>query len=163
MRLDELPGIERAISRMQTAAALYAEILGYSKRFSQTVLNLSDTPFFEKVIEHFGPCLPVSKAAVDLKQIFDTAFHTKSKSLLIANKGVTVASLSPFTSVSYITRHIACSVYHPNLGLETVNIGLSGNVYEGDVILRAESACPPSFLFGSQRCNCSYQWASIRE
>ena len=90
-------------------------------------------------------------------------FMQKSESLLIANKGITVVSLSPFTSTPYITRHIACSVYHPLVGLESVNIGLIGNVYKEDVIVRAESACPPSFLFGSQRCNCSYQWASIRE
>ncbi len=160
---EALPGIESAILRINKEAILYAEILEYSKSSSDSVIDLSETPFFEMVIEHFGPCLPISKVKVDLKKIFDVAFHVKSGSLLIANKGVTVVSLSPFTTVSYITRHIACSVYHPNLGIETVNIGLIGNVYKGDVILRAESACPPSFLFGSQRCNCSYQWATIRE
>lgn len=127
------------------------------------ILDLADTPFFEKIIENFGPCLPLLKVRVDLKEIFNVFFHKKSQALLVANKGVTFASLSPFTSIPYITRHIACSVYHPRLGLETVNIELIGDVYKENVILRAESACPPSFLFGSQRCNCCYQWASIRE
>ncbi len=30
-------------------------------------------------------------------------------------------------------------------------------------MLRSESACTPSFLFGSQRCNCAHQWETIRE
>ncbi|MES2121724.1 MAG: hypothetical protein V4492_02970 [Chlamydiota bacterium] len=158
-------GMEQALLRIQKQASLYAEILEYSNKSesASVVFDLSETAYFEAVLAHFGPCLPLGKVKVDLRKVFDVAFHKKSESLLIANKGVTILSLSPFTSVPYITRHIACSVYHPKLGLETVNIGLSGNVYEGDVILRAESACPPSFLFGSQRCNCCYQWASIRE
>lgn len=160
---EALPGIESALSRIKKQAILYAEILDYSKSAYDSVIDLAETPFFEMVIEHFGPCLPLEKVKVDLRKIFDVAYHVKSGALLIANKGVTIVSLSPFTSVSYITRHIACSLYHPHLGLETVNIGLIGNVYKGDVILRAESACPPAFLFGSQRCNCSYQWATIRE
>lgn len=160
---DPLPGIESAHFRINQQAVLYAEILEYSKKSYDSVIDLSETPFFEMVIEHFGPCLPLSQVKVDLRKIFDVAFHVKSGALLIANKGVTIVSQSPITSVSYITRHIACSVYHPDLGVETVNVGLIGNVYKGDVILRAESACPPAFLFGSQRCNCSYQWATIRE
>lgn len=160
---EALAGIELAISRMQKNAALYASIVEYSKTAAHPIIDLSLTPYFDEVLENFGPCLPAAKAKVDLRKIFDAAFHIKSKSLLIANKGVSIVSLSPFTAVNYITRHIACSVYHPHLGLESVNIGLVGNVYDNDVILRAESACPPAFLFGSQRCNCSYQWASIRE
>ncbi len=155
--------METAIARIQECAVLYDKIAQFSQGFNGPILDLASTPFFGKVIELFGPCLSQQKAKVDLANIFDAAFHVKSGALLIANKGVTITSLSPFTGISYITRHIACSVYHPDLGLESVNVGLIGNVYEGDVILRAESACPPAFLFGSQRCNCSYQWASIRE
>lgn len=154
------PGLIRGLDRIQKAAALYREIAEYC---GSSAIDLACTPFFEQVIEVFGPCLPLEKVRIDLRKVFDASFHGKSQSLIVANKGVTIASLSPFTSVSYITRHIACSVYHPDLGVETVNVGLIGNVYEGEVIVRAESACPPSFLFGSQRCNCSYQWASIRE
>lgn len=155
--------IEKAITRMQNAASIYEEICSFSSRFLDTIVHLNDTPFFEKALECFGPCLSSKNAKVDLKTVYDIAFHRKSGTLIVANKGVTIPTLSPITAVSYITRHIACSAYHPHLGLESVNIGLVGNVYERDVILRAESACPPAFLFGSQRCNCCYQWASIRE
>lgn len=163
MEATALAGIDLAISRMQKNAALYTSIVEYSKTAAHPIVDLADTKYFDDILENFGPCLSTEKAKVDLRKIFDAAFHTKSNSLLIANKGVSIVSLSPFSAVNYVTRHIACSVYHPNLGLESVNIGLVGNVYDNDVILRAESACPPAFLFGSQRCNCSYQWASIRE
>lgn len=152
--------IEKSLERLKKAALLYSEV---ESGCSDTTFDLAKTPFFDRVIELFGPCLPLEKVQVNLKEIFDAAFHGKSRALLVANKGVTIASLSPISGISYITRHIAVSVYHPSLGVETVNVGLIGNVYEGDVIVRAESACPPSFLFGSQRCNCCYQWASIRE
>lgn len=163
METQYLIGMDKTISRIQKLTKIYTNILEISRNTSHPTFNLAPTPYFEEIIENFGPCLPISKVKVDLKQIFDAVFHVKSQSLLIANKGVTVLSLSPYSGVNYVTRHIACSLYHPNLGIETVNMGIVGNVYEGDVILRAESACPPSFLFGSQRCNCSYQWASIRE
>lgn len=158
-----LRGIEKAIVNLQTIQKIYSDISAFSQTIFEDIIDLGESPFFEKVIAYFGPCLALHKNSVDLRRIFDAAFHKKSGALIVANKGVSFASLSPFTSIPYITRHIACSVYHPDLGIESVNIGLVGNVYEGDVILRAESACPPSFLFGSQRCNCCYQWASIRE
>lgn len=47
--------------------------------------------------------------------------------------------------------------------MEYANVGIVGNVYDFPVVLRTESACTPSFLFGSQRCNCHYQWKNIRE
>ncbi len=152
-----------AISRIQKADALYRTLLETAKLSGLPVMDLATTPYFEEALETFGPALPLSRVKVDLRSIFDVGFHLSSGSLLIANKGVTILSLSPVSSVNYITRHIACCVYHPGLGLETVNVGLVGNVYARDVVIRAESACPPAFLFGSQRCNCSYQWASIRE
>jgi GTP cyclohydrolase II len=161
--LNSPRSLDKAIVRMRHLASVYEEICTFSHKRPEVVVALNNTPFFEKAIEYFGPCLSPEKAKVDLKTVYDLAFHPKSGSLIVANKGVTIPALSPITGISYITRHIACSIYHPQLGLESVNIGLIGNVYEGNVILRAESACPPAFLFGSQRCNCCYQWASIRE
>lgn len=154
---------EKSLLRLQKILELHAELIEGYKEASTPLVDLSSTPYFKTILETFGPALPVQGVRVELTQIFDVAFHVPSQSLVVANKGVTLIALSPFTATNYITRHIACSVYHPHLGVETVNIGLAGNVYAGDVIVRAESACPPSFLFGSQRCNCSYQWASIRE
>ena len=30
------------------------------------------------------------------------------------------------------------------------------DIYDKPIVLRTESACAPSFIFGSQRCNCHY-------
>jgi len=155
--------MEKALAKLQARCSLYQEIWEWSRASGASVLLLEKSPFFERVIECFGPELSLEKVTVDLKSIFDVAFHVKSGSLIIANKEVVIPCLSPFSQSFYLTRHIACSLYHPDLGIESVNIGLVGNVYAGDVILRAESACPPSFLYGSQKCNCHYQWMSIRE
>lgn len=151
------------IAQVEKSIAIYNDINLYASEMEGPIVHLNGTTFFDKVIEFFGPCLRIQDVEVDLCKVFDVVFHTKSKSLLIGTTGVTITSIAPFSSVPYITKHIACSVYHPKIGLESVNIGLIGNVYKGNVIIRAESACPPAFIFGSQRCNCSYQWSSIRE
>lgn len=155
--------MRKATARFERCFSLYEEILEWGKKEPRPVVDLAESPLFDSVIEHFGPCLPQAKAHVDLKEIFEAVLHQKSGSLIVATKGVNILCLSPFTSIPYITRHLAACVYKPSLGVEAVNIGLIGDIYTDDVVLRAESACPPSFLFGSQRCNCHYQWASIRE
>lgn len=48
-------------------------------------------------------------------------------------------------------------------GVEYANAGIVGNVYNDKIVLRTESACTPSFIFGSQRCNCYHQWKIVRE
>jgi GTP cyclohydrolase II len=151
------------IEKIQKASQLYREIADYCHAGTDDVVDLEGTSFFGKVLESFGPALVLEKVKIDLREVYCAAFHRKSGALIVANKGANFIALSPFTSLPFILRHLACSVYHPLLGIETVNIGLAGNIYEKEVIVRAESACPPSFLFGSQRCNCHYQWASIRE
>jgi hypothetical protein len=140
---------------------LFEKLTEFGKGQKASVLHLNDSPYFDEIIQNFGPRLQSAK--IDLRQIYETAFHVKTGSLIVASTGLTLLCLSPTSSTPYITRQIACSVYHPRLGIESVNIGLVGNIYQNDVVLRSESACPPSFLFGSQRCNCCYQWSSVRE
>ncbi len=156
-------GIDSYIRRIHAQKGIYAKIFSDLKENKKPVTSLNDKDYFLEIIQHFGPALDVQKAQGDLSQIFDAAFHQKTGSLIVANKGATLLCTSPRTSAPYITRQIGCMVYRPGLGVEVVNVGLVGNVYEGEVILRTESACAPSFIFGSNRCNCAYQWASIRE
>lgn len=153
-------GIDAAIQRMHRQKNLYDKI---SSECKEGICRLNGKEYFSEIIHCFGPALDPKKAQIDLSRVFDCAYHSKTGSLIVANKGATLFCTSPRTSAPYITRQIGCMVYRPGLGVEVVNVGIVGNVYEGDVILRTESACLPSFLFGSQRCNCAYQWASIRE
>jgi hypothetical protein len=146
--------------KIQTAKHLYLKILEEHSQ-SKGVVSLQNKEYFYSLIECFGPNLTPAK--IPLETVYDAALHVNSGSLIIANKGVSLFCHAPHTGTPYLARHIGCSVYRPGLGMETVNIGLVGNIYEDSVVLRSESACAPSFLFGSQRCNCCYQWATIRE
>src|SRR5262245_61742401 len=101
--------------KMQNGACVYKEICNFSSTLHDSIIHLKNTPFFEKALEYFGPCLSSKNAKIDLKTVYDIALHRKSGTLIVANKGVTIPALSPITNVSYITRHIACSAYHPHL------------------------------------------------
>ncbi len=163
MELQEsfLNNASASMKRLDRVVSIFKTLMELGKKTNSPVLYLNETPYFNTIIENFGPCL--ENPQVDLHQIYEVAFHVKTSSIIVANTGLNLLCLSPATSTSHIVRQIACSVYRPNLGVESVNIGIVGNIYQKDVVLRSESACPPSFLFGSQRCNCCYQWASIRE
>jgi hypothetical protein len=155
--------IDKFTKRIETKKSIYKKIINNFAYHPGGVYNLKNTEYFYDVLENFGPTLDKEKSIVDLKTLYDVAYHSITGSLIIANKGATLFSLSPKTSTPYITYHIGCCVYKPGLGVEVVNIGLTGNVYQDPVILRSESACTPSFIFGSQRCNCHHQWQVASE
>lgn len=146
--------LERQIELYEKIAQL--ETTGHSILFLKEDL-------LKETIEHFGPCLSQEKAKVDLTTIYRAAFHPESGSVIVANQGVVFLAQAPFSKKHFLLCHTGASVYHPMNGIELVNIGIVGDIYSGEVVLRSESACPPSFLFGSQRCNCCYQWMSVRE
>lgn len=156
-------GMESFFKRIQKQQALYDCLVREYSQVKASICHLNESVYEKEIIELFGPSLSQKAAKVDLTTIYGAAFHPKTHSLIVANQGATLLCSSPLTHTPFLVRHIGCCVYHPGLGEEIVNIGLVGDIYEGDVILRSESACIPSFLFGSQRCNCCYQWASVRE
>jgi len=127
------------------------------------VFFIREPKLFKEVIENFGPILNSKKAKSNLSKIYEIGLHKETGALIISNRGATLYCLSPKTETPYLVKHVGFCVYMPGIGIEFVNVGLVGNVYSGKVVLRSESACTPSFLFGSQRCNCSHQWDSINE
>ena len=151
------------IRRIEHQVELYQKIAEVYGGMEHSIVHLEGTEFHSQAISLFGCCLPQEKALTDLNAIYRVAFHPPSGSLLVASRGSTFLAQAPFSKKHFITCTIGVAVYQPFLGLESVNIGFAGDIYQGEVILRSESACPPSFLFGSQRCNCSYQWMSVRE
>lgn len=158
-------GMDSFAQRIERKKELYEEALHYAtaERNGSNFVKVLDGELLNQILENFGVVLRNELAQYDLSSIYDVGVHLDSGALLIANKGATLFCLSPRTQTAYITRHIGCCVYFPGLGIEVANVGLVGNVYEGPVVLRSESACTPSFLFGSQRCNCAHQWETIRE
>ncbi len=158
-----LKGMDAFIKRVNKQKKIYKLVLKASKKSNSKVFQLTDKKLFYKVLKNFGTVLDNKKAKFDLKSIYEVGLHKETGALIISNKGATLYSLSPRTLTPYITRHVGFCVYFPGLGIEVVNVGLVGNIYEGKIVVRSESACTPSFLFGSQRCNCAHQWESIRE
>lgn len=157
-------GTNRYIERIKREQEIYFEVLdSIPDEYDKKIYMIESRELFNKVISNFVTSLDQDKAEGDLMKIYDIAVHMKTKALIIANKGATLYSITEKYETPNLVRHIGAVVYMPGLGQEYVNVGLVGNVYDNKVVLRTESACTPSFLFGSQRCNCHYQWKNIRE
>ncbi|MDO8492493.1 MAG: hypothetical protein Q7S34_02535 [bacterium] len=158
-------GFKKFRDRIGKMNALYEEILAMAKsqEYPSSVYKIAHSRSLKSILEVFTPALVSSDAKYPLESVFEAAIHLPTGALLISNKGSTLYCLSPRTRTPYIVRHIGLSIYMPGLGLELVNVGLSGNVYSKKVVVRSESACSPSFLYGSQRCNCNHQWDELQE
>lgn len=157
-------GIEEFNKRTQRQKEIFKKVITVASqdKFKSSVFFIKG-PLFKEIIENFGPILNTEKAKSRLEDIYEAGLHKETGALIISNKGATLYCLSPKTETPYLVKHIGFCVYMPGVGIEFVNVGLVGNVYSGKVVLRSESACTPSFLYGSQRCNCAHQWSSINE
>lgn len=157
-------GMDCYIERIKRCEKIYLEILDrIPTDDTEKIYRITDKKLFNQIIANFVTALDQEKAEGDLMKIYDVALHLKTKALIIANKGATLYSLTEKFDTPHLVRHIGMCVYMPGIGMEYANVGLVGNVYDKEIVLRTESACTPSFLFGSQRCNCHYQWKNIRE
>ncbi len=157
-------GMNNYIERIKRCEDIYLEILdSIPNDYKGTIYKITDRTLFNKVMLNFITALDQNKAEGDLMKIYDVAVHTKTNALIIANKGATLYSLTEKYETPHLVRHVGMCVYMPGIGMEYANVGIVGNVYDNEIVLRTESACTPSFLFGSQRCNCHYQWKNIRE
>ena len=164
MKSELIRGMENYIKRIKKCEEFYKELLdSIPKDNKDDIYKITKRSLFNKVIKNFVTALDPKTAEGDLMKIYDVAIHRKTNSLIIANKGATLYSLSEKYETPHLVRHIGLCVYVPEIGMEYANVGIVGNVYDKEIVLRTESACTPSFLFGSQRCNCHYQWKNVRE
>lgn len=159
-----IKGMDNYIQRIKRCEEIYLKILeNIPQDSSEKIYKIHDRDLFNEVISNFVTSLEQEKAEGDLMDIYDIAVHIKTKALIIANKGATLYSLTEKFETPHLVRHIGMCIYMPGIGMEYANAGIVGNIYDKEIVLRTESACTPSFLFGSQRCNCHYQWKNIRE
>ncbi len=160
-----LEGMQAFAASIEEKRKLYALLTERAMADDQPgkFFRIEDRELLARVLANFAVSLTGAGARHDLSTIYEARLHKQTGALVIANKGATLLCLSPRTDNPYIARHIGFCIYFPGLGIEIVNVGLVGNVYDGNVILRSESACTPSFLFGSQRCNCAHQWETMGE
>ncbi|WP_296862237.1 hypothetical protein [uncultured Methanobrevibacter sp.] len=156
--------MDNYIEKIRICEDIYCDVLqSIPDDFEENIFKIQNKELFNKIIMNFGPTLNQDKAEVDLMTIYDIAVHTKTKALIISNKGANLYSLTEKFETPHLVRHIGIFVYMPGMGVEYANAGIVGNIYDDKFVFRTESACSPSFLFGSQRCNCYYQWKNIRE
>lgn len=158
-------GFKKFKNRITETESLYKKILKESSTKTPTnnIVRIEDQKQLKEILRVFSPALFHEKSKYPLETIYEAGIHVPSGSLIISNKGATLYCTSPRSRTPFIARHIGMSVYMPGLGLEFVNVGLSGDTYCGKVVMRSESACAPSFLYGSQRCNCNHQWTQLQE
>jgi len=157
-------GIDNYIDRLKKCAKIYNDVIKIIPNdYNESIYKIDNRIMFNKIIANFVTALNPKEAPEDLMNVYDIAIHIKTQALIIANKGATLYSLTEKYEVPHLVRHLGMCIYMPKIGMEYANVGLVGNVYDKGIILRTESACTPSFLFGSQRCNCYYQWKNIRE
>lgn len=119
---------------------------------------------FNHVLEALPPYLSQNRAPQQLNELYEAGIHQPTGSIYICNKGASLHTKTPESKKDYVTYHIGFNLYIPNHGVEIVNVGIVGDLKNGkSVVLRPESACAPSFLYGSQRCNCYDQWVLSRQ
>lgn len=103
-------------------------------------------------------------AKADLTRIYEGFFHKDLNATIIKNFGAKLLVSSPLSGIKSIIEHIGFYISIANYGCEILNVAVYGNLFKAPkIIVRSESACPPSILFGSQRCNCWDQLATARE
>lgn len=135
----------------------------YFARKNQKVTKVQGS-LLHKILEALPPHLSQARAEQPLEQIYDVGIHQPTGSLFVCNKGAILHTKTPLTQKDYLTYHVGFGIYLPEHGLELINVGISGDLENSEtVIVRPESACTPSFIFGSQRCNCYDQWVLARE
>lgn len=127
-------------------------------------IYLATGKLFLEIIENMPPRLVQANAEVRLDTIYEAGYHTKTGAMFVCNKGAYLLARTIKSEKYYPSAHVGFAIYMPQHGIETVDVGIAGDITQGDfIILRPESACSPSFIIGSQRCNCFDQWTLVRE
>jgi GTP cyclohydrolase II len=144
---------------------IYQNLITYARSRSDAdkVVYLDDNELFTQTIALFGPQLKQEHCAISLQQIFKIGIHRASEAIIVASHPSVFSAKSIMRTELYDVNFQAIAVYMPGLGVEIANIGYVGDINNQAFVLRSESACTPSFLFGSQQCNCASQWRCTQE
>ena len=120
-----IQGMNQYIERIERCKKTYEEILNIiPKKYEKEIYKITERSLFEKVISNFVTALNQETAEGDLMKIYDVAIHTKTKALIIANKGATLFSLTEKYETPHLVRHIGMCIYMPGIGMEYANAGI---------------------------------------
>ncbi len=155
---------------MDNERKIYQKLYDSATNGSSEIVQKNDSVFLAKgklfldIIKNVPPRLSQEDAEVPLETIYDAGFHKKTGAMFVCNKGAYLLARAPKSDRYYGAAHLGFSIYMPQHGIELVDVGIAGDITQGDfIILRPESACAPGFIIGSQRCNCHDQWNLVRE
>ena len=143
--------------------ATLAELALENAGASGEVVEITDRARKEDILSKFGPAIEKNKMTSSTADLYKVAWHRRAGCLIVANVGAILYAHAPRSGKPHLVFHQGIVLYRPEYGIEMVNTGIVGNIYDGKIVVRAESACSPSFLFGSQRCNCRHQWECAQE
>lgn len=135
---------------------------GAVRRDEKIVLLRDD--LFRETLRILPTQLATETAKVELEDIYNVFLHVPTQALTIVNRGASLICRSPLSRRPFTLFHIGFVAYVPSHGVEVIDVGVVGNPARShSIIVRPESACSPSFIFGSQRCNCYDQWMMTQE
>jgi len=163
MRTELALGLQNYAASIAELQESYLEVANYANAFASKTVRIEDAALFRKAISCFGPQLKIKNDQLSLQKLYEIGFHKNTGAVVVASQGVNLYSKTYRYTTPYTIRYITAAVYMPQLGVEIANIGIVGDVYHRPFVLRSESACSPSFLFGSQSCNCAFQWRCTHE
>ena len=115
MKKRMLNGINNYIRRIEKCKEVYADVIDSMPKDNNKIYKITDKDMFEKVMVNFVTGLTQLTAQGDLMKIYDVAVHKDTLSLIIANKGATLYSLTEMSETPYILRHIGLCVYMPEI------------------------------------------------
>ena len=159
-------GITRFMEETKSLQSLYPKIIEYAETNntpSSKICRITEKSLFNQAIALLGPSLPCEGVSGSLQDFYEIALHIDTGAIIVANRGVTLFSKTLKNLRPFVMRYVTAAVYMPELGVELANIGIVGDIYKNKFVLRSESACTPSFLFGTQSCNCAHQWRCTQE
>lgn len=144
---------------------VYQELINFanSTPHSARIFHLQEKELIERALTIFGPQMRTMNNKFPLHELFEIAIHLPTAAIIVASRTATIPSRTTVFSCSYTTHIQTFSIYMPGLGVEVANVGRVGEIHSKPFVLRSESACTPSFLFGSQQCNCASQWRCTQE
>lgn len=158
-------GLKKFQNHLQLLTETYNSLIQFANGMAnaERVVHIKKKKMLERALALFGPQICSSKNQLPLHEMFELAIHLKTGAVIVATRVCDLPSKSLQFSQPFLTQFQTFAVYMPGLGVEIATVGRVGEICNHPFVLRSESACTPSFLFGSQQCNCASQWRCTQE
>lgn len=158
-------GIDNFQTQMEQMKDIYNELINLAalSSHSDKVLRVTDNDMLNRALRLFGPQIEAAQHQLPLQNLYEVAIHHKSGAIVVASQVSTLSSKTILMAKTFDVQFQVIAVYMPGLGIEIAHVGRVGEVHHKPYVLRSESSCTPSFLFGSQECNCASQWRCTQE